>query len=191
MRKAGSETHGDLSHRFLSFIQGTLLKTLPPGVPFGVAVQWSATMRKKATPTQQLPTPSPSTSALSNAVASGGSSVGERTGSISGGGASGAAGAGAAGASSGAFADDGDGSDGSSNYVKEHFVLCTPDAHIMHFTVEGSIVRNGVRLLGEPSANLSCCLSWKVHGLVGTEGHLWCQMVICDRWSFVVTDGHL
>eukprot|EP00051_Salpingoeca_urceolata_P002385 m.49699 g.49699 ORF g.49699 m.49699 type:complete len:1133 (-) comp12095_c0_seq1:65-3463(-) len=65
----------------------------------------------------------------------------------------------------------------SGSSVKEHFVVTTPDGHLCHFTVEGSIVRNGVRIQSEPSLASTTSLSWKGDYIVtgDTAGvlHFW------------------
>jgi hypothetical protein len=78
-------------------LQGSLLKVLPATVPFGVATQWSATMRKRERTDEDKEREKEK----------------EKEHMIS--------------------QQNGD----STTFIKEHFVLCTAEAHIMHFTVEG------------------------------------------------------
>jgi len=62
-------------------------------------------------------------------------------------------------------------------YVREHLVVTTPEGHILHFTVDGSVVRYGARIPTDPVVGAVTCLAWKGDWIVtgDTAGslHLW------------------
>lgn len=62
-------------------------------------------------------------------------------------------------------------------FVKEHFVVTTQDGHLSHFTVEGSVVKNGARVPAEVAISGVSCIAWKddfvVFGDAGGNIHVW------------------
>jgi hypothetical protein len=62
-------------------------------------------------------------------------------------------------------------------YVREHLVVSTPEGHILHFTVEGSVVRYGARIPTDPVVGVVTCLAWKGDWIVTGDSagslHLW------------------
>lgn len=64
-----------------------------------------------------------------------------------------------------------------SQAIKEHFAIATPDGQLFHFTVEGSIVRNGAKLPSEPVLQLITAMAWRddfmVLGDAAGTLHIW------------------
>ena len=62
-------------------------------------------------------------------------------------------------------------------YTREHLVVSTPEGHILHFTVEGSVVRYGARIPTDPVVGVVTCLAWKGDWIVTGDSagslHLW------------------
>ena len=56
-------------------------------------------------------------------------------------------------------------------------MVSTPEGHILHFTVEGSVVRYGARIPTDPVVGVVTCLAWKGDWIVTGDSagslHLW------------------
>lgn len=65
----------------------------------------------------------------------------------------------------------------STKMSREHLVVTTHEGHILHFTVEGSVVRYGARIPTDPIMGAVTCLAWKGDWIVTGDSagalHFW------------------